>query len=91
MKILFLLSLITSGFSAAASNEITPFKYVDTPAPYEIPASSRFTAKRDADAPDIVYYLSKPNVTSYPIAILCGGSSSKDDITSIIHVHRLNG
>ncbi len=61
MRILFLLSLITSGFSAAASNEITPFKYVDIPAPYEIPASSRFTAKRDADAPDIVYYLSKPD------------------------------
>ena len=88
MKILFLLSLITGGLAAAASPEITPFKYVDTPAPYEIPASSRFTAKRDADAPDIVYYLSKPNVTSYPIAIVCTGSTSKDSITSVIHIHR---
>ena len=88
MKILFLLSLITGGLAAAASPEITPFKYVDTPAPYEIPASSRFTAKRDADGPDIVYYLSKPDVSSYPIAIVCTGSTSRDSITSVIDIHR---
>jgi pimeloyl-ACP methyl ester carboxylesterase len=32
--------------------------------------------------------MSKPNKPSFPIAIICGGSSSKDDINSIIHVHR---
>lgn len=89
MKILFLLSLITGGLAAAASPEITPFKYVDTPARYEIPASSRFTAKRDADGPDIVYYLSKPDVSSYPIAIVCTGSTSRDSITSVIDIQSI--
>ena len=42
----------------------------------------------DADAPDIVYYVSKPEASDYPIAILCTGSSSKDDIRSVIHFHR---
>jgi dipeptidyl aminopeptidase/acylaminoacyl peptidase len=78
------------------NKQITPHKFTDKDSVmpfYTIPASSIFTAKRpDVDAPDIVYYLSKPqlkNQTSqYPIAILCGGSSSKDDIGSIIHFHR---
>ena len=58
MKALLLFCFISVGFAAAVTHvEITPFKYVDIPAPYEIPASSRFTAKRDADAPEIVYYI----------------------------------
>ena len=53
---------------------------------YDIPSSSRFTVKRlEADAPDSVYYFTKPKTDNYPIAILCGGSTTKD---SIIHFHR---
>ena len=32
--------------------------------------------------------LSAPKSDSYPIAILCGGSSSAGDVQSIIHFHR---
>ena len=56
---------------------------------YEIPPSCRFTTKRlEASAPEIVYYLSKPKSHPYPIVVFCGGSTSRDDISSIIHLHR---
>jgi len=56
---------------------------------YDIPDSSRFTTKRMIDdAPDIVYYFSRPPENNYPIAIMCGGSSDRDHIESIIHFHR---
>ena len=72
------------------SKQITPYKFTDNFRPsYTIPASARFTTKRlDVNAPDIVYYFSRPSASKYPIAIICGGSSSKDDIGSIIHFHR---
>ena len=77
---------------AMEGNEITPYKYKDNEQMpgYNIPPSSRFTTKRvDANAPDIVYYVSKPQGNDYPIVIMCGGSTGgPGDITSIIHFHR---
>lgn len=74
--------------------EIAPYKFTDEDAAsgmpeYTIPASSRYTTQRIyTNAPDIVYYLSKPHVESYPIAIMCTGSSDKETIHSVIHIHR---
>ncbi len=86
----FIFTALLSLMSLTASVEITSHKYDDSgPKPYEIPASSRFTIARiTKGAPNIFYYLSKPKSDSYPIAILCGGSTSKNDISSIIHLHR---
>lgn len=55
-----------------------------------IPSSSRFVISRKDDSvtPPIVYYFTKPQKERYPIVILCGGSTSKDCIGSIIHLHR---
>lgn len=73
--------------------EITPYKFTDSEYKqkkrYLIPSSSRFLAKRtETKAPDIIFYLTKPKASTYPIAIICGGSTSKDNIESIIHFHR---
>lgn len=75
---------------ASASHEITPYKFDDTGIPsYEIPPSSRFTIKRPIEgAPTLIYYLSKPHENNYPIVVMCGGSSDKNQIQSIIHFHR---
>ncbi|MBA3814473.1 MAG: hypothetical protein H0X26_08335 [Alphaproteobacteria bacterium] len=75
---------------AMESEEITPFKYINRPAPsYDIPASSRFTVKREEkEAPEIVYYLTTPKVNPFAIAILCEGSSMKGLLSSVIHFHR---
>ena len=90
MKIIFTALFSLMSLMAMESDEITPHKYDDGgPKPYEIPASSRFTTSRlEPHVPDIVYYFSKPKAEAYPIAILCGGSTSKNDIGSIIHLHR---
>lgn len=75
--------------STCSSEEITPFKFTDSLPSYEIPASSQFTVNRlEAAAPDVIGYFSAPKSDSYPIAILCGGSSSIGDVQSIIHFHR---
>lgn len=78
--------------AANIDGEITPYKFTDddrSTLSYEIPASSRWTTKRiDENAPDIVYYFSKPNKDNYPIVIMCGGSSDINHIESIIHFHR---
>lgn len=97
MKLMSQLSLMLcicfSSFALSAT-EITPYKYTDAERQnggpkYDIPSSSRFTTKRiGPDSPDIVYYFSKPSKDKFPIAILVGGSSLEDDITSIIHFHR---
>lgn len=87
-NIYVLFCFISTVFSAATPSEITPFKYEDAPAPYDIPLSARLTTTRAADEPDIVYYLSRPTQPTYPIAILCGGSTLEADISSIIHFHR---
>jgi len=91
--ILLIIGLLLTTTITFASEEITPYKYTDQEfekgLTYDIPQKSRFTIKRIEDnAPDIVYYMSKPTQPSFPIAIVCGGSSSKKDIASIIHVHR---
>ncbi len=39
-------------------------------------------------APDVISYFSASKSDNYPIAILCGGSSSVEDVQSIIHFHR---
>ena len=95
MKIIFfIIALLLTATTTFASEEITPYKYTDQErekglVPYDIPQKSRFTIKRIAvNAPDIIYYMSKPSKHSFPIAILVGGSSLEDDITSIIHFHR---
>lgn len=54
---------------------------------YEIPASSRFTLSRN-NGSEIIYYYSTPHNDSFPIAIVCGGSSSRHHIMSIINIHR---
>jgi dipeptidyl aminopeptidase/acylaminoacyl peptidase len=95
MKPLFCLTILSFAVAKAiAAEEITPYKYNDKErirglGSYTIPEKSRFTVERAKEkSPDIVCYMSKPNKSSFPIAILCGGSSSKNDILSIIHFHR---
>jgi len=89
---IIIISLIThSGILLYAhqNDEITPHKYTEKPSAYDIPPSARLTVKRaESNTPDIVYYFSKPQVSSYPIAVLCGGSTERNDIRSIIHFHR---
>ncbi|MGL4348451.1 MAG: alpha/beta hydrolase family protein [Chlamydiales bacterium] len=71
------------------TEEITPYKYTDSIPLYNVPASSRFMVKRaDPTAPDIIYYFTKPKSNTYPIAIICSGSSDENDLQSIIHFHR---
>ncbi len=76
------------------SQDITPYKFTDEEMDnggpvYTIPATSRFTINQNfLHSRNIIYYLSKPQNHTFPIAILCGGSSSEDTIKSIIHFHR---
>lgn len=95
MKVIFfIIGLFLIGTITFASEEITPYKYTDQERAkglktYIVPQKSRFTVKRfEVNVPDIIYYMSKPSKPSFPIAILCGGSSLEDNIESIIHVHR---
>ena len=67
---------------ACHGDEITPYKFTDSFPDYEIPATSRYQAA------DVIYYFSPPKADTYPIAIVCGGSSREGDIHSIIHFHR---
>jgi dienelactone hydrolase len=93
IKVIF---LMLWGSLISAQEEITPYKFEGSfeqelsKSSYVIPASSRFAVPRnEVDAPEIVYYFTKPkDKERYPIAIVCGGSTTKDDIGSIIHVHR---
>jgi pimeloyl-ACP methyl ester carboxylesterase len=83
--------VVSFSLVAQEAHTITPHKYTDSAKMphYEIPASSRHTVSRyEAAAPDIIYYMSMPKAESYPIAILCGGSSNRNTIGSIIHFHR---
>jgi len=100
MKLNLIFIFIFTAILAFAADEITPYKYTDQERKngmpvYEIPPSCRFTTKRqETNAPDIIYYLSKPKnkegstLQFYPILVFCGGSTSQDDISSIIHLHR---
>ncbi|MBP9764770.1 alpha/beta hydrolase [Candidatus Babeliales bacterium] len=91
MNIVFLLTLLSYSMFLA-TEEITPYKFTDQEIQklvYKIPESCRFTTKRlSKDNSDIIYYLSKPKTLNYPIAICCGGSSSRNRLVSIIHFHR---
>lgn len=101
MKNIFFLSsilLFTQTIITSAATGITPYKHTGSqkkPA-YTIPAASRFTLPRPIPpAPAIVYYFSKPptylSANSYPIAIVCGGSSNQESLKnnpSIVHFHR---
>ncbi len=78
-----------SHLSLWSEEEITPYKFEDELPNYEIPAASRFTASRSGvPDSDIVFYRSIPKSDNYPIAILCGGSTDKEHLSSIIHFHR---
>lgn len=78
--------------SAITEQKITPYKfnsYEEIDQLYAIPDSSRFTISRPCSgSPDLIYYLSKPVSHSYPIAILCEGSSNPSNLSSVIHFHR---
>ena len=88
MKTVFLFIHLIITFACYAE-EITPYKFTDSMPYYEIPTSSRFAVNRsEVAAPDVISYFSAPKSDSYPIAILCGGSSSAGDVQSIIHFHR---
>lgn len=76
-------------FSQAES--ITPYKFQDSSnlPSYTIPPENRFSIIDPKDQRgEIVYYFSAPTVSYFPIAIVCGGSSDKENVDSIIHLHR---
>lgn len=79
---------------ASADDEITPYKFSSydelSALAYEVPDGCRYSLERENLGDEsITYYFSRPKAQEdYPIAILCGGSSSPDSITSIIHFHR---
>lgn len=94
MQLFFSIITLSLTITIFASKEITPYKYTNKERKrglkvYDIPKNSRFTAKRTEEGTsNIIYYMTTPHKSSFPIAILCGGSSSKNDIVSIIHFHR---
>lgn len=55
-----------------------------------IPPSIRFTTDREENAVPIVYYFSPPDRLdkTYPILILCEGSSSKGDLGSVFFIRK---
>ena len=90
MKIIIpVINLMLAAVCASFAEEITPYKFTDSMPSYDIPVPARFTAKSlDVTTPDVIYYLSPSKLEGYPIAILCGGSSTEADVHSIIHFHR---
>jgi hypothetical protein len=57
---------------------------------FEIPPSIRFTLDREPSTSPIIYYFSKPDLidTSYPILIICDGSLSKGNLTSVLFMRQ---
>jgi pimeloyl-ACP methyl ester carboxylesterase len=94
MQVLFrwlLANIVFSFLGVYAGTSITPYKYTDTKSRpnYTIPSDSRFTVPRVCQpSPDIIYYLTVPQEESYPIAIVCDGSTNDKNIGSVIHLHR---
>jgi pimeloyl-ACP methyl ester carboxylesterase len=93
MYLIMILLMVSS--ACFASEEITPYKFTDQEVSeglkldFEIPQSSRFALQRlDESNSEIIYYVSKPQAVNYPIAICCGGSSTRNELYSIIHFHR---
>jgi pimeloyl-ACP methyl ester carboxylesterase len=62
---------------------------IETEPLYTIPVNIRFTLERECCFPPIVYYFTKPDITNktYPILILCEGSSSKGELGSVFYMH----
>ncbi len=88
-KFIYSASLLLFCSACASESDITPYKYTSAPSEYTIPSSSKFSINRpDSKDPQILYYVSKPKVKSFPLVILCGGSSTKESASSIIHLHR---
>ena len=52
--------------------------------PYIVPSSIRYTLDRNLNDEPMIYYFSKPDIDSYYILVLCEGSSSIDDIDSVL-------
>ncbi|HAB99601.1 MAG TPA: hypothetical protein DCE71_07260 [Parachlamydiales bacterium] len=52
---------------------------------YNIPPSIRFTIDREGSSPPLVYYFTSPDYAdkTYPILVLCEGSTSKGDLRSV--------
>lgn len=103
MNIVYALLLTIHLYASCSDDVITPYKFSEAEvaqmqkkglsslevSQYQIPPSCRFTTPRNnQNAPEIVYYMSKPNRDTYPIIFLCGGSTSKESLGSIIHFHR---
>lgn len=59
-------------------------------AEYDIPAALRFTLERGEGDSPIVYYFSVPETTdeSYPILLLCEGSSSERDLETVFFIRQ---
>ncbi|CAO5678440.1 MAG: hypothetical protein HEEMFOPI_00352 [Holosporales bacterium] len=74
---------------AVSINSMPPSQDEDKlPTFYEVSVSSRFTLCRSkVNDPEIIYYFSKPQKGKYPIFIFCGGSTSRDDIRSVLYLH----
>lgn len=55
---------------------------------YNIPPAIRFTVQRENNESPVVYYFSAPESVdkSYPILVLCDGSTSKGDIGSVFFI-----
>ena len=88
-KYLFLMLCFCITVQASSENRISPFKYDGSPQAYTPPASSIFHAPRsDETQPDIQYYISTPDINHFPILMLIGGSSTRENIMSMIHLHR---
>ncbi len=88
----FLVGILFSvAAQASAEQEITAFKYEDNPLKeYAPPTSSVYhIARSDEDLPDIQHYMSNPKADEpYPIFIFASGSSSRENLVSVIHAHR---
>ncbi len=71
------------------TDQITPYKFTSYQdiSNYQVPPSCRYSLTRP-EGTDLIYYFSKPHVSSYPITILCEGSSSKNNLYSVVHLHR---
>lgn len=69
-------------------------KYYDTYIKTKSTTSNKYIfetysiTRTDVSGPNINYYLSRPDTNSYPIVVLVGGSTDRDDLASIAEFHR---
>lgn len=93
MKLL-LSTLLFIVFVANANGRISAYKFAseemaDGGPDYVVPHEAKnFVSRQQDNAPDILFYLSKPEEKSYPIVFFCTGSSQKNRVCSVIHAHR---